>query len=147
MGAARELAERYVGLYNSGDLDQLLDMYASDAVSITPDGPSFGQAAIAEQLAAEHAAFPDRQLKPVLWVEAEDRVAVEYAWSGTHTGPIRCPGEDLLPATGEQIGIGAVGIFHVRRGKISAHRTYLDRLPPARQLGAPAAGRSGAQAR
>src|SRR5688572_7695863 len=38
MSANRELLERYVELYNQGDLDACIGLYADDAVQRWPDG-------------------------------------------------------------------------------------------------------------
>ena len=40
MSANRELLDRYVELYNAGDLDAVMDLYAEDAVQHMPDGTS-----------------------------------------------------------------------------------------------------------
>ena len=38
MDRYRGLLERYVELYNAGDLDGVMDLYAEDAVQLMPDG-------------------------------------------------------------------------------------------------------------
>ena len=40
MDRYRGLLERYVELYNAGDLDGVMDLYAEDAVQLMPDRPS-----------------------------------------------------------------------------------------------------------
>jgi hypothetical protein len=52
----RGLLERYVELYNAGELDGVMDMYAEDSVQLMPDGTFEGRSAIRDRLATELAA-------------------------------------------------------------------------------------------
>ena len=38
MSANSQLLDRYVELYNAGDLDGVIDLYADDTVQLMPDG-------------------------------------------------------------------------------------------------------------
>ncbi len=136
VGAGRDIIERSLEIYNSGDLDGLLAMYTEDALLIEPEGPHQGREAIDRRLRIEQTAFPDRRMTPVIWVEEGDRVVVEYSWTATHTGSlIRSYGTRVAP-TGEELSLAAVSIFHLRHGRIAAHRRYLDLLPTAILTGA-----------
>lgn len=136
MAAGRDIIERSLEAYNSGDLGPLLAMYTEDALLIGPEGPHQGREAIGQRLRVEQNAFPDRRMTPVIWVEEGDRVVVEYSWTATHTGPLtRSDGTRIAP-TGEELSLAAVSIFHLRHGRIAAHRRYLDRLPTAILTGA-----------
>ena len=66
METNRELLERYVELYNSGDLDACMELYAEDAVQTMPDGTFEGRNSIRERLG--------RVCKVLV-----DRVALGYA--------------------------------------------------------------------
>ena len=59
MSANEELLERYVELYNAGDLDGVMDLYAEDAIQIMPEGTFEGLSAIRERLARDLVAYPD----------------------------------------------------------------------------------------
>jgi ketosteroid isomerase-like protein len=59
MTANRSLLERYVELYNAGDIDACMDLYAEDCVQRMPDGIFEGRRAIGERLAADLRAFPN----------------------------------------------------------------------------------------
>jgi ketosteroid isomerase-like protein len=59
MSANRQLLDRYVELYNRGDLDGVMDLYAEDAVQYMPDGTFEGRSTIRERLALELNGFPD----------------------------------------------------------------------------------------
>ncbi len=135
MGKGRQLIERRIEMYNSGDLDQLTAGLAEDAVWITPSTKTQGRAAIGELLRADHTAAPDRHIEPLGWVEEGDTVVMEYTWTGTHTGPlVRADGE-VLPPTGEQITFPVVSIYRLRGDEVAAHRAYWDQLPSLQQLG------------
>ena len=47
----RSLLERYVELYNAGDLDGVMDLYAEDSVQLMADGTFEGRSAIHDRLA------------------------------------------------------------------------------------------------
>ena len=91
MESHRSLLERYVGLYNAGDLDGVMELYADDAVQLMPDGTFEGRSAIHDRLAKELAAFSDIAHRVVSYVEQGDAFADEWVFVGTH--PVRscCP--------------------------------------------------------
>ena len=64
MDRYRGLLERYVELYNAGDLDGVMDLYAEDAVQLMPDGTFEGRSAIRDRLAKELAATGKRVEMP-----------------------------------------------------------------------------------
>jgi ketosteroid isomerase-like protein len=74
MDRYRALLERHVELYNAGDLDGVMDLYAEDAVQLMPDGTFEGRAAIKDRLAKELAAFTDIAHRYVSYVEQGDRL-------------------------------------------------------------------------
>ena len=96
MDRYRGLLEQYVELYNAGDLDGVMDLYAEDAVQLMPDGTFEGRSAIKDRLAKELAAFADIAHRYVSYVEQDDAFADEWVFVGTHTGPLQLPDEDPL---------------------------------------------------
>ena len=84
MSAHRKLLEEYVELYNSGDLDACMDLYAEDAVQGMPDGSFEGRSAIHERLAREPEGFPDATYIVDSFVEQGDTFADEWTFVG-HT--------------------------------------------------------------
>jgi hypothetical protein len=77
MSANSELLERYVELYNAGDLDAVMDLYAEDAVQIMPEGTFEGRDAIRERLARDLIACPDIDWTVLSFVEQGDAFADE----------------------------------------------------------------------
>lgn len=135
MGAHRELLERYVGLYNKGDLDGVMELYAEDAEQGMPDGTFRGRSAIRERLARELAAFPDIDFGFTSLVEQDDAFADEWWFVGTHTGPLVLPDGTELPATGKRVEMKGMELVRVRDGKIVVDNLYYDNLSVAAQLG------------
>jgi steroid delta-isomerase-like uncharacterized protein len=145
MGSYKSLLERYVELYNAGDLEGVIDLYADDAVQNMPDGTFEGRSAIRERLAKELAAFPDVQFGFVSFLEQGDAFADEWTFVGTHTGPFPLPDGTELPPTGKRVEMKGMELVRVRDGKIVVDNLYYDNLAIAAQLGllpqaVPAAG-------
>ncbi len=134
MSANSELLERYVELYNAGDLDGVMDLYAEDAVQLMPEGLFEGRAAIRERLAR------DLNACDIVWtvesfVEQGDSFADEWSFVATHTGPFLLPDGTELPASGKQVGLRGMEFVQVRDGKIVVDNLYYDNLAVMTQLG------------
>ena len=67
------------------------------------------------------------------WVEEGDTIVVEYAWTGTNTGPLPLAEGGGATPTGEQVTFSVVSIFQGE--EVAAHRMYLNQLPAMIQLG------------
>src|SRR5215510_7134694 len=135
MSANRQLLDRYVELYNAGDLDGVIDLYAEDSVQGMPDGVFEGRTAIRERLAQELEAFTDVQHTVRSFVEQGDAFCDEWTFAGTHTHPFTLPDGSELPPTGTRVEIAGMEIVRVRNGKIVLNTLYYDNLAVARQLG------------
>jgi steroid delta-isomerase-like uncharacterized protein len=135
MSAHRTLLDRYVELYNAGDLDGVMDLYAEDASQLMPEGLFEGRGAIRDRLAREIDSFSDLAHRVVSYVEGGDAFADECVFVGTHTGPIVLPDGTEVPATGKRIEISCMEYVKVRDGKIVVDNMYYDNLAVAAQLG------------
>ena len=131
----RGLYERYIELYNAGDLDGVMDLYAEDSVQLMPDGFFEGRSAIKDRLAVELNAFSDIAYRYDSYVEEDDAFADEWVFVGTHTGPFVLPDGSELPATGKRVEIRGMEYVKVRDGKIVVDNLYYDNLAIAAQLG------------
>jgi ketosteroid isomerase-like protein len=78
-------------------------------------------------------------------LEQGDRVAAEWTWVGTHTGPLVLRDGTALPATGKRVELRGMELVRVRDGKIAEYHVYWDGMAAATQLGVlparPAPGR------
>lgn len=135
MGGHRSLLERYVAAYNACDLDGVMELYAEDAVQLMPDGLFEGKSAIRERLGRELDAFPDVDFGFTSFVEQGDAFADEWAFVGTHTGPLLLPDGTELPATGKRIQMRGMEYVRLRDGKIVVDNLYYDNLSVTAQLG------------
>ena len=133
--SSRGLLERYVELYNAGDLDGVMDLYADDAVQIMPDGTFEGRAVIGERLAKELTAFPDLHHRGISVVEQDDAFADEWILVGTHTGPLVLPDGTEVAPTGKRVEVRGMELVELRDGKIVVDNLYYDNLAVAAQLG------------
>jgi steroid delta-isomerase-like uncharacterized protein len=140
MDANRELLEQYVALYNAGDLDACLDLYAEDAVQRMADGTFEGRSAIRERLARDLEGCPDATYTVESFVEQGDTFADEWTFAGTHTGPLRLPDGTHLPPTGKRVEIRGMELVQVRDGKIVIDNLYYDSMAVLTQLGLVPAG-------
>ena len=140
MEAYRELLERYVELYNAGDLDACMELYAEDAMQWMHDGLFAGVDAIRERLARDLAAFPDAKYVVESFVENSDKFADEWTFTGTNTGPFRLPDGSEVPATGRPVEIKGMELVEVRDGKIVVDNLYYDFMAAVAQLGLVPAG-------
>ncbi len=135
MSAHRKLLEEYVELYNSGDLDACMELYAEDAVQGMPDGSFEGRSAIHERLAREPEGFPDATYIVDSFVEQGDTFADEWTFVGTHAGTYELPDGTQLPPTGKRVTIKGMELVRVRDGKIVVDNLYFDNMAVAAQLG------------
>jgi steroid delta-isomerase-like uncharacterized protein len=135
MSANHELLDRYVELYNEGELDACMELYAEDAVQLMHDGTFEGLSEIHERLARDLTAFPDAKYTVASFVEQGDSFADEWTFTGTNTGPFRLPDGTEVPPTGRRMEIRGMELVQVRDGKIVVDNLYYDFMAALAQLG------------
>jgi predicted ester cyclase len=135
MGTNRNLLDRYVELYNAGDLDACMDLYAEDAVQTMPDGTFAGRGPIRDRLARDLAAFPGTTYTVCSFVEQGDSFADEFTVVGIHTGPLMLPDGTPLPPTGRRAEINGMELVRLRDGQIVVDNLYYDSMAVLAQLG------------
>lgn len=136
MGEAREVMDRMTEAMMGQDYEALGNLYAADAVAVTPDqGEIRGREQIVQYLKQFADAFPDVQYEPMHGHESGDTAIDEGFLLGTHTQPLPMPGGESLPPTGKQIRIRSVDVATVENGVIANHRFYFDQMEFLGQLG------------
>jgi steroid delta-isomerase-like uncharacterized protein len=135
MSAHRNLLDRYVELYNAGDLDACMELYAEDAVQRMHDGTFAGRSAIRERLARDLTACPDATYTVGSFVEQGGSFADEWTFAGTNTGPFLLPDGTQLPPTGKRLEIRGMELVEVRDGKIVIDNLYYDAMAVLVQMG------------
>ena len=131
----RSLLERYVELYNAGDLDGVMDLYAKDSAQLMPDGTFEGRSAIHDRLAKELAAFSDIAHR----YSATSSRAMRSPTSGCSSGhtPVRssCLTAPSYLRPAKRVEVKGMELVRVRDGKIVLDNLYYDNLAVAAQLG------------
>jgi steroid delta-isomerase-like uncharacterized protein len=135
METNKELLDRYVELYNAGDLDACMELYADDASQRMHDGVFEGIDAIRERLARDLTAFPDAKYVVDSFFAEGDKFGDEWTFTGTNTGPLRLPDGNEIPPTGKPVEIRGMEYVEVRDGKIVVDNLYYDFLAAVAQLG------------
>ncbi|MDC0767432.1 ester cyclase [Streptomyces sp. HD] len=137
MGQAREVMDRLTDAVTTHpDLGTLGELYAEDAVAVTPDGGEIhGRDGIVEYWRQMTDAIPDGTYESVHAYEVGDTAIDEGFFTGRNTGPIQLPSGETIPATQKEIKIRGVDFATVRDGKIVEYRLYFDEMEFLGQLG------------
>jgi len=135
METNKELLDRYVELYNAGDLDACMELYAEDAVQRMHDGIFAGVDDIRGRLGRDLDAFADAKYVVDSFFAQGDKFADEWTFTGTNTGPLRLPDGAKVPATGKRVEIKGMEYVEVRDGSIVVDNLYYDFMAAVLQLG------------
>jgi ketosteroid isomerase-like protein len=136
MGQAREAMDRLTAAITTADSAAIAEVYAKDAVAVTPDGGELhGRDDITAYWRQMSQAVPDGSYESVHAYEVGDTAIDEGIFSGRNTGPIQLPTGESLPATQKEVRIRGVDIATVRDGRIVDYRLYFDEMEFLGQLG------------
>lgn len=132
----KERARRWIDAYNAHKLDELAEAYAEDAELVGPTaGRVKGRQTIADHWKNALEMTPDSKAIIDRIISEGNVVVVEYAFTGTNTGPLRLPTGEVLPATNKRVTVPGLDVLTYQRGKIVSHHLYFDRVPILAQLG------------
>lgn len=135
MASERTVVEQFYDRFNSGDLDQAVELFAQDLVTVEPFlGRAEGRDAWRAYGEAFRRACPDARLEMRSSLEAADRVAVEGTFVGTFTATLDSPTGPVQP-TGRAFRVDFADFFQIREGMVVAHRVYYDQMDFLGQLG------------
>ncbi|MEA2511592.1 MAG: hypothetical protein QOJ59_1079 [Thermomicrobiales bacterium] len=135
MGQARDAIDQWWSLFAADRLANTAAICQPDIDVMLPGGMRLrGMAEVVPVLHAFCDAFPNIRHDIVDTVEAGDKIAVELAVKGTHSGTFRTPQGDI-PATGRTIVWDSVDVVTIRDGKIASWHTYFDQMAFLAQLG------------
>ena len=99
MGEARRVMDAMTDATLQSDLEAAADLYAPDAVIVTPDqGELRGREQIVEYLKEINDAFPDNSYEPAYKHESGDTAIDEGYFVGTNTAPLSLPTGESVPA-------------------------------------------------
>jgi len=80
-------------------------------------------------------AFPDLHFDIVETIAQDDYVVINWHGTGTHTGPMRAPNGDMIPATNRKGAVDGSSTYLFRGGKIARTKIYWDMAGLLMQLG------------
>lgn len=121
---------------NQRDWKRFASLHADSFVQYSPNlaEPINGPRAVREYLESYVEAFPDVRLEKLRSFGQEDWVCLEFAFSGTHTGPMTS-GEETIPATNKPVRGHETILLRLADGKLVEAREYYDQLGFMQQLG------------
>ncbi|SDN11490.1 conserved hypothetical protein [Streptomyces sp. cf386] len=137
MGQAREVMDRLTEAITTADSKTIAELYAQDAVAVTPDGGELhGRDDIATYWRQMTEAVPDGSYESVHSYEVGNTAIDEGIFSGRNTGPIQLPTGETLAPTQKEIRIRGVDFATVDdSGHIVDYRLYFDEMDFLGQLG------------
>ena len=124
--------QKFGSAVNSGELELLRDLIASDVVDHDPaPGQGAGPEGYIRMFAALRTSFPDLAISGDQIVTDEDKIAVAYTMTGTHKGEFL----GVAP-TGRKIHARGVQIARFQDGKMVERWGSSDQLGILQQIGA-----------
>ena len=135
MTGGRGLVERFYEQFNRGELDQAVELFHPDVVTVEP---ILGRVTTRDAWRAHgervKAACPAARLLMRSSVEEPGRVAVEGSFVGTFTSALETPDGPVSP-TGRAFDVEFADFFEITENRVKAHRVYYDQMDFLGQLG------------
>jgi steroid delta-isomerase-like uncharacterized protein len=125
----KALIMRQVDAFQKHDVEALREVYSPNLVSHNNQVDLTLEEMLAE-FEQTTVMFPDFTLNVGDIFVKGDKAAGRYSWTGTHTGDI-----EGFPATGKEVKVIGVAIFHVENGKIVEEWFGSNQLDFYQQLG------------
>lgn len=122
------LTQQIHAAFSEGDLDAAMRLAHDDIeVVFQAAGHTFrGREAFLQFMSGLTTAFPDIRIEHTNQLAQGDQVAVEFRWTGTHTGPLAGPA-GTLPPTGKRITDARVcEVMEWRDGRVARIVNYQD---------------------
>jgi steroid delta-isomerase-like uncharacterized protein len=135
--ANKELVQRYIELYNSGNVAIADEIIAPDFVDHEHPECEPGPTAVKRMVTDFRAAFPDATGTVQEIIAERDMVAFRFVLRGTHSGPAHFAG---LPPSGRGITLVGMDFVRITNGKLVELWSCQDTLGLLQQLGAIASG-------
>jgi steroid delta-isomerase-like uncharacterized protein len=128
----KAVARAVFAAFDTGDLDELADVVAADAVDHDPYNPfaEEGREGLKKVIGMYRQAFPDLSLTVEDQIAEGDKVVTRWTATGTHQG-------ELMGAapTGKTSSIGGIGIDRIENGQVVEAWGCWDALGMMQQLG------------
>ena len=130
------LAKRYLDeLVNKGDFSKIGEILADDVQFKMMQAPALsGPAAVRAYIEQMRAAFTNLKLEVVRELANENKVALRWRWTGTHTGEF-----NGVPASGNKVDEYGIDMFEFWNGKIKAINVVANQFGLTNQMRATSA--------
>ncbi|GCE30064.1 hypothetical protein KDA_55480 [Dictyobacter alpinus] len=128
---ASDVARAYFEAQNRHNTEWLMQLFGSSGTFQDPtmSAPISGEK-LQQAFAAGFVSFPDMTFEVLdLFDDGADRVAVQWRWRATNTGPL---GD--APPTGQAIDIAGMDLLVISEGTIQSARAYFDLAAMTNQL-------------
>jgi steroid delta-isomerase-like uncharacterized protein len=136
MGNPSEVAERGLQAWRSRDAEGFAATFAEDATLTAPGGMQLqGHDGARQFYAVWNEAVPDNDVTIDRRLECGSVVVEQGTFSGTHTGNLRTPDGQTIPATGRSLSVPYVEVFDVEDDHVASTRLYFDQAELLTQLG------------
>jgi len=127
----KAIARRFWDLYNEGKIEEILPLFAPDAVIHFPGAPGPLNTDAFKQVGEMfRAGFPDLYVTVEDSIAEGDRVVERTTATGTHTGVFQG-----IPPTGKKVQVTGITINRIVDGKIVERWNEFDALGMMQQLG------------
>lgn len=128
----KQLVDRLMELWNTGNTEAAGQLYSPDAQRFDPNGPDplRGPEQIATYISQVRAGFPDFRIDVDQRVSEGDSFAHQWKCSGTHKGEFQG-----IAATGKRVELVGMTLGRIRDGLVVQERSCYDRLSLMQQLG------------
>ncbi len=122
---------------NARDWEGFDQMHAESVVVYSPQTaePTKGISAHRDAMQGLLTAFPDLRFKEERSFGQGDGVCTMWTGTGTHTGPLKGPGGQTIPATNKPVRISICSVAKMEGGKLTEEHNYFDMLGMMAQLG------------
>ena len=137
-GEIPPLPAAWAEAWTSADADQLLALYAEDAVyeEKPTNSVATGHEEIRTLYEGTHAIFSDIEVTTTTGFQAESWAAIEGTFAGKYTGHL----SGLPACAGQPFSVPFAAIFELEGEKIRRSADYFDLSSVLAQIGAPAGG-------
>jgi predicted ester cyclase len=130
-----EFMERYFAAVDTKQPERLAEVESPDVVMVTPGGTFKGLEGPTQMITMFGTAFPNFKHSVSHCIQQGDELFCEGHFTGDHTGPLRSPTGQTVPATGRHVEFPWLGLATVKNGKVTVVHVYFDSMVMMQQLG------------
>jgi predicted ester cyclase len=126
--------QAYLNAIDTHDRGAIFDTYADDVEIRAPGTELDGRAAATAWIDVFLRGFPDLHHDILEAFEADNQIAAEIRFTGSHTGPLASPSGDIA-ATGKTVTLDYADIQRFAGERLQSEHVYFDQTAFLTQLG------------